>query len=101
MRSYSQELITKIKKKKVNVSIFGVGYVGIKLVLALAKKNCNVSCFDKDDKKIKQISSGISPFSYISNREIREVKKKYNFPKKFKRNIKCRCYYNVFTDTSI
>tara|TARA_Y100001958_G_C21243139_1_gene571770 strand:+ start:824 stop:2122 length:1299 start_codon:yes stop_codon:yes gene_type:complete len=81
MRSYSQELITKIKKKKVNVSIFGVGYVGIKLVLALAKKNCNVSCFDKDDKKIKQISSGISPFSYISNREIREVKKNIIFQK--------------------
>jgi len=81
MKSYSQELINKIKKNRVNVSIFGVGYVGIKLVLALANKNCVVSCFDKDDKKIKQISSGISPFSYISNKEIREVKKNIIFQK--------------------
>ena len=79
MKSYSQDLINKIKKNRVNVSIFGVGYVGIKLVLALANKNCVVSCFDKDDKKIKQISSGISPFSYISNKEIREVKKNIIF----------------------
>ena len=49
MKSYSQELINKIKKNRVNVSIFGVGYVGIKLVLALANKNCVVSCFDKDE----------------------------------------------------
>ena len=54
MKSYSQELINKIKKNRVNVSIFGVGYVGIKLVLALANKNCVVSCFDKDDKKLNK-----------------------------------------------
>ncbi len=81
MKSFLFELNNKIKKRKINVAIFGVGYVGIKLVLALGKKNCLVSCFDKDNKKIKKISKGISPFSYISNKEIKNVKKNIIFPK--------------------
>ena len=85
MRSYFFKLNNKIKKKNINVSVFGVGYVGIKLVLALAKINCKVSCFDKDNKKIKRISSGISPFSYISNKEIKSVKKNIIFQKDIKK----------------
>ena len=38
IKSYLFELNNKIKKRKINVAIFGVGYVGIKLVLALGKK---------------------------------------------------------------
>jgi len=79
MQNYFQELNNKIKRRKVKVSIFGIGYVGIKLVLALAKKNCSISCFDKDVEKIKKISKGISPFSYISNKEIKDVKKNLIF----------------------
>lgn len=79
MQNYFQELNNKIKRRKVKISIFGIGYVGIKLVLALAKKNCSISCFDKDVEKIKKISKGVSPFSYISNKEIKDVKKNLIF----------------------
>ena len=81
MKNYLFSLNNKIKIKKINVALFGVGYVGIKLVLALCKKNCLVSCFDKDNEKIKKISKGISPFSYISNKEIKSAKKNMIFPK--------------------
>ena len=51
MNDYFKNLSSKIKKKQINIAIFGIGYVGIKLVLALAKQNCNVSCFDKECEK--------------------------------------------------
>ncbi len=82
MENYFKNLEKKINKKKLKVSIFGVGYVGIKLVIALAKKNCLVSCFDQDLNKLKKISKGVSPYSYISNKEIKSVKKKIIFEKK-------------------
>ena len=85
MENYFKNLEKKINKKKLKVSIFGVGYVGIKLVIALAKKNCLVSCFDQDLNKLKKISKGVSPYSYISNKEIKSVKKKLIFEKKLNR----------------
>ena len=85
MKNYFLELNNKIKKHNVKIAIFGIGYVGIKLVLALAKKNCLISCFDKDSKKIRKISKGISPFSYISNKEIKDVKKNLFFYKDIKK----------------
>ena len=55
MIQYYQNLEKKIKKKQINVAIFGIGYVGIKLVIALAKKKCQVLCFDNDKTKLKKI----------------------------------------------
>ena len=40
MNIYFQNLLKKIKNKQINIAVFGIGYVGIKLVLALAEKNC-------------------------------------------------------------
>ena len=54
MNIYFQNLLKKIKNKQINIAVFGIGYVGIKLVLALAEKNCNVTCFDQDKKKVKE-----------------------------------------------
>ena len=45
-------LIQKIKKQNLNIGIIGVGYVGIKLVLAFAKYKNKIYCFDSDQKKI-------------------------------------------------
>jgi UDP-N-acetyl-D-mannosaminuronate dehydrogenase len=45
-------LSKKIKKQNLNVGIIGVGYVGIKLVLAFAKNKNKIYCFDSDQKKI-------------------------------------------------
>ncbi len=84
MNDYFKNLSSKIKKKQINIAIFGIGYVGIKLVLALAKQNCNVSCFDKDKNKLKIISKGKSPFSYIPDSEIKKIKKRLFFAKNYK-----------------
>ena len=84
MIQYYQNLEKKIKKKQINVAIFGIGYVGIKLVIALAKKKCQVLCFDNDKTKLKKISKGKSPFSYIADKEIKKIKNKLIFEKNVK-----------------
>ncbi len=84
MNIYFQNLLKKIKKKQINIAVFGIGYVGIKLVLALAEKNCNVTCFDQDKNKLKKISKGKSPFSYIPDNQIKKIRKKLFFQKSYK-----------------
>ena len=84
MNSYFINLKSKIQKKTINISIFGVGYVGIRLVIAFAKKGYKVHCFDQDYNKLKKLSKGLSPFSYISNKEIKDIKKNLKFHRNFK-----------------
>ncbi len=88
MTNYFQNLLKKIKNKQINIAVFGIGYVGIKLVLALAEKNCNVTCYDQDKKKLKKISEGKSPFSYIPDSDIKKIKKKLFFENSYKNVVK-------------
>lgn len=84
MNNYFQSLLKKIKKKQLNIAVFGIGYVGIKLVLALAEKNCNVTCFDQDKKKLRKISESKSPFSYIPDKTIKKIRKRLFFENNYK-----------------
>ena len=88
MTNYFQNILKKIKNKQINIAVFGIGYVGIKLVLALAEKNCNVTCYDQDKKKLKKISEGKSPFSYIPDSDIKKIKKKLFFENSYKNVVK-------------
>lgn len=45
-----------------NVSIIGLGFVGLTTAVCLAGKNIKVNCIDTDKKKIDVLSKGISPF---------------------------------------
>ena len=38
-----KELLTKIKTKKANIGVIGLGYVGLPLAVELAKKGFNVT----------------------------------------------------------
>ena len=84
-----KNFINNIKKRKINIGVIGVGYVGIKLVLEFAKKNFSVYCFDQDFQKLKKIKSGNSPFSYIKNEEFIKIKKKIIINKDFKKIPNC------------
>lgn len=76
--NYYNELVKKIKSKKTKVAIIGIGYVGIKLALAFAKKKLKVYCYDQDIEKINLISKRKSPYSYISDNKIKKVIKYLN-----------------------
>ena len=42
-------------KKKINIAIIGLGYVGLPLAIEFSKKNFNVTGFDTDKKRIKEL----------------------------------------------
>ena len=60
-------------KKKLNVGIIGLGYVGLPLLLLINKK-FNVFGFDKDIDRINLLKKGISYNSDIKNSELKRLR---------------------------
>lgn len=66
-----KELCTKIRNKSINIGIIGMGYVGLPLAIAFAKK-FNVIGYDINEKTVNLLSSGKSyildvPDDYLIN----------------------------------
>ena len=72
-------LIKKIKHKKIIVGIIGLGYVGLPLALACCKKGFKTIGFDIDKDKIEKINLGISYIKQIKNINLPK-KKDYLLP---------------------
>ena len=51
-KSYSQEILIKIKKKKCNIGVIWLGYVGLKLLIEFANKKIMLYGFDNDKNKV-------------------------------------------------
>lgn len=77
-------LETKIKKKKSIVGIIGLGYVGLELLLAVAKKNFDVIGFDKNEEKIRLLKKNFSPINTVSNIRIKKCKATYENIRNYK-----------------
>ncbi|OGL43435.1 MAG: UDP-N-acetyl-D-glucosamine dehydrogenase [Candidatus Schekmanbacteria bacterium RBG_16_38_10] len=60
------DLITKIKSKKAQIGIIGLGYVGLPLVIEFCKTKFHVTGFDIDPEKVKLLSSGRSYIKHIN-----------------------------------
>jgi UDP-N-acetyl-D-glucosamine dehydrogenase len=89
MKEYKQNLLNKIKKKSLNIGLVGIGYVGIKLVLAFSKNQNKVYCFDNDKEKIELLKNNTSPYSYIKSSEIKKKNKYLNLENKVSNINKC------------
>lgn len=61
---YFQELKDKIQKKETSICVVGLGYVGLPLAVALAKK-VKVIGFDISYEKIEKLKKGIDPNNEI------------------------------------
>ena len=68
-------LLEKINNKSAVVGIVGMGYVGLPLGLAFAKKKFNVLGFDLDEKKISYLNKGKGYLKHISEEKIKEAVK--------------------------
>lgn len=65
-------LYEKIVKKEEKISLVGLGYVGMPIAVAFAKK-VDVIGFDLNDKKIELYKSGIDPTNEVGNEAIKET----------------------------
>jgi UDP-N-acetyl-D-glucosamine dehydrogenase len=72
---YLERLIKDIDQRKITVSIIGLGYVGLPLALRFLEERFNVIGIDLDKNKIKNIQSGKSYISHISNEKIKKANK--------------------------
>lgn len=66
------KLYDKIIKKEEKVSVVGLGYVGMPIAVAFAKK-VNVIGFDLNKKKIELYKAGIDPTNEVGNEEIKNT----------------------------
>lgn len=66
------ELYHKIKDKKENISVIGLGYVGMPLAIAFAKK-INVIGFDVNKEKIELYKQGIDVTNEVGNKALKET----------------------------
>jgi len=70
MKIKNKELYTKIISKNAHISIIGLGYVGLPLLLALGKEGFKITGIDIDNKKISDLKKKKSYISDISNNDL-------------------------------
>lgn len=79
MSDYKNEFLKKIDNKSVIVGIIGLGYVGLPLALAFAKKGIKSIGFDVDETKIPKINNGESYIKHIGSEKIKNAVEKKLF----------------------
>ena len=63
-------LCEKLLLKEKNLALVGLGYVGMPIAVAFAKKGLNVIGFDLNESKIKLYKSGVDPTKEVGDDEI-------------------------------
>lgn len=66
-------LYEQIKDRKVNMSVIGLGYVGIPLAIAFAKR-ANVIGFDINESKIQLYRQGVDITNEVGNQAVKDTK---------------------------
>lgn len=67
-------LFNKLMNKQESLALVGLGYVGMPIAHAFAKKGINVIGFDLNKEKIELYKSGIDPTNEVGNDEIKTTK---------------------------
>ena len=67
-------LYDRLVGKEESLALVGLGYVGMPIAHAFAKKGLNVIGFDLNKEKINLYKSGIDPTNEVGNEEIKDTK---------------------------
>lgn len=67
-------LYENLKNTNEKISLVGLGYVGMPIAVAFAKKGIDVIGFDLNKEKIELYKSGIDPTKEVGNEEIKKTK---------------------------
>lgn len=68
-------LLKKIEDRSARVVVVGIGYVGLPLVVELAKAGFHVTGYDKDAEKVRLLNEGISYIGDIATAELARLRK--------------------------
>lgn len=63
-------MLAKLQNNKTSISIIGLGYVGMPLAVAFAKKGINVIGYDLNKEKIELYKSGIDPTMEVGDEAV-------------------------------
>ena len=69
-KNYFKKLLSSLNNKKSEITIVGLGYVGLPLALSFCEAGYKVIGIDIDEEKTKKINSGFSYINHISNKRI-------------------------------
>jgi len=67
-----EDLIQEIQKKRANISVLGLGYVGLPLAITFANAGFNVTGIDPIQEKVDMVNRGESYISDITNAQLRK-----------------------------
>lgn len=73
MEEFNKSIYEKLMEKEENLALVGLGYVGMPIAVAFAKKGLNVIGFDLNKEKIELYKSGIDPTLEVGNETIRKT----------------------------
>ena len=82
------DLYHKIIEKKDSIALVGLGYVGMPIAHAFAKKGLNVIGFDLNKSKIELYKSGIDPTKEVGNEEIKNTQIHFTYDETELKNAK-------------
>ena len=66
-------LYDKLRKNEEKLSLVGLGYVGMPIAVAFAKKGINVIGYDLNKEKIDLYKSGVDPTKEVGNEVIKNM----------------------------
>ena len=75
-----QNILRNINSKQINISVIGLGYVGLPLCLALCKANYNVYGIDNNAERVNSLKKSNSYISTIKNYQIKKILNKKFIP---------------------
>ena len=81
-------LYDKLKKNKEKLSLVGLGYVGMPIAVAFAKKGVNVIGYDLNKEKIDLYKSGVDPTKEVGNEVIKNTTVEFTADEKKLREAK-------------
>lgn len=73
------ELFNKLVSKEENLALVGLGYVGMPIAVAFAKKGLNVIGFDLNKEKIELYKSGVDPTKEVGSEAIKATTVQFTF----------------------
>lgn len=76
------ELYNKLVVREENLSLVGLGYVGMPIAVAFAKKGINVIGFDLNKEKIELYKAGKDPTKEVGDEEISKSTVQFTFDEK-------------------